>query len=163
MNRKKIVLVLLGLLLVWGLWKVVVVFGRSEEEVVRAAQGELLRAVERRDWHAVGEFLTLDYTDEGGHNRETAVEDGRQALATFYTLTIKEKVSEVRLEDGKATVAATIRLEGTGAGVSQFVLSTVNGMTGPWFFFWRKEGRWPWDWKVERIHQERLASLPRSF
>lgn len=161
MNRRFFVLLLAALVLFWGLWKGVGIFGRSYERQILDAQEKLLRAVERRDWAGVGALLTEDYADEGGHDRETAVEDGRQALAHFYTLTIKPDLTEVTADKGAGRVQMRIRLEGTGAGLSQFVSSTVNGMLEPWVFHWRKEGRWPWNWKVERIHHDRLANLPR--
>lgn len=161
MNRRTVFLVLVGLFLIWGLWKGVGVFGRSYERQILDAQEELLRAVERRDWNGVQALLKEDYTDEGGHDRETAVADGRQALAHFYTLTLKSEVTSVAAAREVGEVQMILRLEGTGAGLSQFVLSKVNGMPEPWIFHWQKVGRWPWDWKVSRIHHDRLASLPR--
>jgi len=161
MNRRTLLLVLVGVFLLWGLWKGVGVFGRSQERQVLDAQEKLLRAVERRDWNGVVDLLTEDYADKGGHDRESAVADGRQALAHFYTLTIRFEQTELRVDKGQGTVHGTIKLEGTGAGLSQFVSSTVNGMPEPWIFHWRKVGRWPWTWKVERIHHDRLANLPR--
>jgi hypothetical protein len=161
MNRSRFLLVGLGLLLLWGGWKGVAVFGRSYEQQVRDAQEALIRTVERRDWSGVTEWLAEDYADDGGHDRESAVADGREALAHFFTLTIKHETAEVEAERTQARAQVRIKLEGTGAGLSQMVLSTVNGMAEPWAFHWSKRGRWPWDWKVVRIHHDRLASLPR--
>jgi len=41
---------LLALLLIMGLWLAWWVFGRSPEAQVRAAQANLIEAVEKRDW-----------------------------------------------------------------------------------------------------------------
>jgi hypothetical protein len=161
MSRSRFLWFGLGLLLLWGGWKGVAVFGRSAEQQVREAQEALIRTVERRDWSGVAEWLAEDYADDGGHDREGAVADGREALAHFFTLTIKHETTEVVADRAQARAEVRIKLEGTGAGLSQMVLSTVNGMAEPWVFHWSKRGRWPWDWKVERIHHDRLASLPR--
>ena len=60
-------------------------------------------------------------------------------------------------------VQCRIKLEGKGAGYSEVVMSTVNGMREPWVFHWHKEGRWPWDWKVVQVHHDELAARVRGF
>ncbi len=158
LTRRNILIALLIVLALWLGWKAVVVFGRSAEKQVLDAQEQLIRAVERRDWEAVKAMLTEDYEDEVGHDRDMAVEDGRQALAHFFTLTIRHDVTGKTVADDRAQLQTTIKLEGNGAGFSQTVVSTVNGMTEPWEFHWRKEGAWPWSWRVKRIHHEQLAA-----
>lgn len=163
LTRKNWFLALLVMLALWLGWKTVVLFARSQERQVLDAQEKLIRAVERRDWEAVKAMLTRDYSDEAGYDRETAVDDGRQALAHFFTLTIAQQVVENRTVDGRAELRAMLRLDGNGAGFSQTVVSTVNGMTTPWVFHWRKEGAWPWSWRVSCIHHEELAARAGAY
>jgi hypothetical protein len=42
-------------------------------------------------------------------------------------------------------------------GVSQQALAEaqrLQEMDSPWVFHWRKEGPWPWSWKLTQVHQE---------
>ncbi len=163
LTRRNLILGLAALLLLWLGWKTVGVFARSYEQQVLDAQEKLIRAVERRDWDAVKAMLTDDYMDEAGHDRDTAVEDGRQALAHFFTLTIHYEVTKKQAVKDLGMIHATIRLEGNGGGFSQSVVSTVNGMTEPWVFHWHKKGRWPWNWKAVQIHHDQLAGRVGAY
>ena len=163
LTRRNLVLGLLVALVLWLGWTAVGVFGRSFEEQVLDAQEKLIRAVERRDWEAVKGMLTMDYMDEAGHDRESAVEDGRQALAHFFSLTITHEVTKVQAVKDVGMVQCRIKLEGKGAGYSEVVMSTVNGMREPWVFHWHKKGRWPWDGKAVQVHHDELAGRLRGF
>ena len=116
LTRRNLVLGLLVALVLWLGWTAVGVFGRSFEEQVLDAQAKLIRAVERRDWEGVKGMLTMDYMDEAGHDRESAVEDGRQALAHFFSLTITHEVTKVQAVKDVGMVQCRIKLEGKGAG-----------------------------------------------
>lgn len=163
LTRRNIFVGLLAAVALWLTWKGIAVLARSPERQVLDAQEELIRAVERRDWEAVGGMLTEDYSDEAGHDRALAVDDARQALAHFFTLTIQHTVTKHEVENKQASLLVQIRLEGNGAGLSQTVVTTVNGMAEPWEFRWRKEGAWPWTWRVERIHHPQLAAHVGSY
>ena len=159
MNKPIIIRSVLALLIVAGLWLAWWVFGRSPEEQLRAAQARLIRVVENRDWAGLEKLLAPNYTDAFGHNRQTAIQDGRQVLSGFFTLTLKTDQTTIKAVKGQGVVSMMIRLEGNGVGYSQAVLGHVNQMTGPWVFHWSNSGRWPWDWQVNMIHNEqaRLA------
>jgi len=163
MTKRKLILGVLVAMVLWLAWTGIGVFGRSFEQQVLDAQEKLIRAAERRDWEAVKAMLTEDYMDEAGHDRQTAVEDGRQALAHFFSLTITHEVTLVRAVKDVGMVHCRIKLEGKGAGLSEVVMSTVNGMKEPWVFHWHKKGRWPWDWKAVQIHHDELAARVGSF
>lgn len=163
LTKRNVMGALLVALVLWLGWTLVGVFGRSHEQQVLDAQEKLMRAVERRDWDAVKGMLTLDYMDEAGHDRDTAVEDGRQALAHFFSLTLTHEVTKVQAVKDLGMVHCRIKLEGKGAGYSEVVLSTVNAMREPWVFHWHKKGRWPWDWKAVQIHHDELAARVGSF
>lgn len=162
-TRKNILIVISLLLGLWLGWKAVSTFSRSYQTQVLDAQEELLRAVERRDWEAVKSFLTDDYMDEAGQDRDLAVDHGRQALAHFFTLTISHEVTKVQAVHNLGMVHCHIKLEGNGAGYSQTVLSTVNNLKEPWVFHWHKKGRWPWNWKVVQIHQDQIAARAQTI
>ncbi len=156
MNTPLIVRSLLALLLIVVLWLTWWVFGRSPEAQVRAAQANLIEAVEDRDWDEVEELLADNYTDAYGHTRASALQDGRKYLSGFFTLTLKTDQTTIRAAKGQGMVTMMIRLEGNGAGYSQMVLGHVNQLTEPWIFHWSNPGRWPWDWQVNMIHHDQV-------
>lgn len=156
MNTRLIIRSLLALLLVVLLWLAWWVFGRSPEAQVRAAQAGLIEAVEERDWDALEKLIAPNYTDAYGHNRESALKDGRKYLSGFFTLTLKTDQTTIRAAKGQGMVTTMIRLEGNGVGYSQMVLGHVNQLTEPWIFHWSNPGRWPWDWQVNLIHNDQV-------
>jgi hypothetical protein len=154
---KKIILrSLLVLFVIEGLWLAWWVFGRSPEAQVRAAQANLIQAVEKRDWKGLEKLMAPSYTDAYGHNRDTAIQDGRKYLSGFFTLTLKTDKTCVQAAKGQGMVATMIRLEGNGVGYSQMILGHVNQFTEPWVFHWSNPGRWPWNWQVNMIHHDQL-------
>lgn len=163
LTRRTLFLGLLALLALWWGGKTALLFLGGEKSQVLAAQEKLLRAAERRDWEAVKALLADNYADEVGHDRNLAVDDARQALAHFFTLTLQHDIESFSLHEGGAQLGVRIRLEGNGAGFSQTVVSTVNGMTAPWEFHWRKQNAWPWSWRVQRVHHPELAARVGSY
>jgi hypothetical protein len=158
---KRIILrTLLVLTLIEGLWLAWWVFGRSPEAQVLAAQENLIQAVEKRDWKALERLLAPDYTDAFGHNSSAAIEDGRKYLSGFFTLTLKTDKTTVRAAKGQGIVTTMIRLEGNGVGFSQAILGYVNQLNEPWVFHWNNPGRWPWEWRVNMIHNDQLRGMP---
>jgi hypothetical protein len=160
---KKLLLGLMAAGLLWLGWKLARAMLLPPAAQVELAQARLLGAAEKRDWSTVRGLLADDYRDEAGNDRDTAIDGARQAMAHFYTVTIK---AAGRCEEPDAETVVfrgVLRIEGTGAGLSQTVLSSVNGMRDPWEFHWRKTGRWPWDWRVTSIHHPQLSSLPRAM
>jgi len=156
MNLRLTIRSLLTLVLIVALWFAWWVFGRSPEAQMRAAQAKLVQAVEERDWDEVKEFLATNYTDAYGHTRESAIQDAKKYLGGFFTLTLKTDQTTVRAAKGQGMVSMMIRLEGNGAGYSQFVLGHVNQLTEPWIFHWSNPGPWPWDWQVNLIHNDQV-------
>ncbi len=155
---KKIILRgLLVLLLVEGLWLAWWVFGRSPEEQVRAAQANLIEAVEDRDWKKLEGLMAPNYMDAFGHNRDTAIQDGRKYLSGFFTLILKTDQTTLKATKGQGMVTSMIRLEGNGVGYSQMIVGYVNQFTEPWAFHWSNPGRWPWNWQVNLIHHNQLV------
>jgi hypothetical protein len=157
MTRRGLVILIILLLLLGGAgWFSWWSFGRSPEAEVLAAQERFLKAVEKRDWERILSTLTEDYMDEWGHDRQTAVQDARQALGGFYTLDVTTELDTLQAVETIGMVKMKIRIEGNGTGFSQFVVTKVNQIQEPWFFHWHKKGDWPWDWKVVQIHNDQL-------
>ena len=155
---KKIILRgLLVLFLIEGLWLAWWVFGRSPEDQVRAAQANLIEAVEDRDWKKLEKLMAPNYTDAFGHNRDTAILDGRKYLSGFFTLILKTDQTTLKATKGQGMVTSMIRLEGNGVGYSHMIVGYVNQFTEPWAFHWSNPDRWPWNWQVNLIHHNQLV------
>ena len=154
--RKILLCSLLALLLIMGLWLAWWIFARSPEAQVRAAQAKLIEAVEKRDWSKLERLMAPNYADAFGHNRETALQDGRKYLSGFFTLILKTDQITIRAAKGQGIVTMVIRLEGNGIGYSQLISGHVNQFTEPWAFHWSNTGGWPWEWQVNMIHHDEL-------
>lgn len=159
MNPKTLAALLITLIV--GIWAAWWCFGRSAEDEVRAAQSAFLKKVEKRDWEAVKLQLATDYRDAYGHDRESAVTTAAEVLAGFLFLEVLHQKPTIQMGEPVSRVDAIIRMEGNGLGYSAVVVGRVNQMQAPWAFLWRKDGPWPWSWKVTRIHQDELpATIP---
>jgi hypothetical protein len=144
-------------------WWLLAAFGTGPEHQMLIAQEKFVQALERRDWSTVQKTLTDDYMDEFGHDLQSAVDSGRQLLAHFYTLTITQDITKKLAVADSGMVHAHLRVQATGAGLSQTVLSKANGLTEPWVFHWHKKGKSPWSWKLVQIHHPQLSLMPRPL
>lgn len=157
--KRKILVGVAVLLAVWALWQLVSIFMRSPQQQVLDAQQEFFDAVERRDWDEVKEWMTADYGDELGQDRERAIANAREALKPFFTLEIEDEVTRSLAVKDLGEVNVKMHLKGTGAGYTQLVIDQVNNLKEPWIFHWHKKGRWPWDWKIVQIHNAQLMGM----
>ncbi len=157
MKARRLITIALGLAaLVFIGWLVWFLFLQSPADEMARAQDKLLRAVEQRDWDEIKAMLTDDYMDDFGHDRDTAIETGKQLLSGFFAITLDTETTWCKGTDEVGVVKMKIRMSGTGAGFSQEVMSRVNRVKEPWVFHWHHKGNWPWDWKVVQIQQEDL-------
>jgi uncharacterized membrane protein YvbJ len=156
MDKRRILRLSLQAVLAVAVINAAIYFLRSPQTQVLAAQKDFFKAVEERDWDEVKEFLAENYTDAYSHTRETAVEDAKKYLGGFYTLTLMREETTVRAAKGQGMVSAKIRIEGNGAGYSQFVVTYANQLTEPWIFHWHNPGRWPWGWRLNMIHNDQV-------
>lgn len=125
------------------------------------AQTALIKALEKRNWDKVAKTLSETYTDSWGQGREQAVELGRQALSGFISLTIHEQLLSSRASEGTGETTFNLQLDGNGMGFSSVVVARVNSISQPWRLHWRKEGPWPWTWKVVRLEQPDVVLPPQ--
>ncbi len=142
----------------WAGWWLL---GRPPEREMLEAQTALIKALEKRSWSKVSKALSETYTDSWGQNRELAVELGKQALSGFISLGIHEQLLSSRAAEGVGETTFHLQLDGNGMGFSSVVLGRVNSMNQPWKLNWRKEGLWPWTWKVVRLEQPDVVLPPQ--
>lgn len=142
----------------WAGWWLL---GRPPEREVLEAQTALIKALEKRNWDKVTKTLSETYTDSWGQGREQAVELGRQALSGFISLTIHEQLLSSSVSEGAGETTFNLQLDGNGMGFSSVVVGRVNSISQPWRVHWRKEGPWPWTWKVVRLEQPEVVLPPQ--
>ena len=155
MNRRRLLTFIIVLFVLAGAISAVrFLFFQSPAEQLGRMQAKLLRAVEKRDWDTIRSLLGDDYIDSFGHDRDTAIKNGKDIFSAYFSLTLKTEAPLVRATDEMGFVKLKIKIEGTGTPVSQMVTSRVNSSNEPWVFHWLKKGRWPWDWKLVLLQNE---------
>jgi hypothetical protein len=122
----------------------------------------LLKAAGKRDWTKVAAFLDDSYADQWGHDKSSALDDARQALAQFFSLTItgRELAADANLK--RASVSTRLRFDGSGTAIAQEVARRVNSLQSPFTFEWRRKSWKPWDWKLVRVDNAELQ-IDRNF
>lgn len=143
--------------LLWlGWW----LFGQSAEKQVRTAQEKFLTAVENRDWKKARALLAADYGDSLGLTHETAPDTAEEVFKGFLFLTLRADIQPFQPTSTAAQVNIRLQMDGRGLGFSPIIMDRVNSMQAPWQFHWRKDGLWPWTWKIIRIHHPELHLQP---
>ena len=125
------------------------------ENQVRLHSQHLVRQIEQRDWAAVENFVAPDYRDDWGSDRALLLTRLRLTLRSFASLTIIATNPQTRFELPEGSWSAQIQIAGRGEGAAE-IISRVNSLTSPFDLRWRRESRWPWDWKLVRVSNPAL-------
>jgi hypothetical protein len=115
---------------------------------VRLHQAHLLRAIEKRNWPRVAEFIAENYSDRWGHDKEFVLREAREVFHHFVFLTVKQEEQGARVESGQGTVVTRIILLGTGSPVADFAKQRLADLEEPFTFRWRQQSWKPWDWQL---------------
>jgi hypothetical protein len=129
---------------------------------VEKANVRFLRALENRNWEKVRDLMATDYRDQWGLDRGAVIQNGSEALAQFFFLTLTPSEPTVALSDSSATLSCRIKVQGSGSGLAQMIMDHVNSLEGDFMFEWRRESWKPWDWRLYCILQPNL-SIPSEF
>jgi len=140
-------------LALWALW---LLWLWQPDRQVRLHTTHFLKKVERRNWDAARAFMAEDFSDRWGHNKTTALEDGRQVFAQFLFLTIENQIVNCEVQDGTEVAHTVLKIKGQGGAVAPFVMQAVNDLHEPFVFTWRRMGAAPWNWQLVRIDQSEL-------
>lgn len=141
-----------GLFLLW-LWQ--------PERQVLLHQKNLVQAVSDRNWKRVGRFLSQDYHDRWGFNRETAPRAGAEVFRHFFSLTVRGEKAGVSVEGKSASVFSRLSMDGSGTAIALQVVVRVNQLQSPFQFEWRRASSRPWDWELVSVDQPEL-SIPEA-
>jgi hypothetical protein len=154
MRRWIIRLLILDLIIsiIWFGWP----FLQSSKTQVSKQQSALLRVIEKRKWPEINLLIAPDYKDQWDQSRDQSLSVMKQLLGGFFVFTIDMKSLEVSVDGKTAKASGTMKMTGSGAGVSAMVMDAVNKLNQPFSFTWRKDGWKPSDWKLVSIAQPEL-------
>ncbi|HEX5177680.1 MAG TPA: hypothetical protein VFV83_11645 [Chthoniobacteraceae bacterium] len=123
---------------------------------LRLHQANLLRAVEKRDWERVATFFADDYSDRWGHDKASVIERAREVFRQFLFVKIRHAITTIDRLNDSASVAASIKIDGSGGPLAQFAEERVDALRDPFVFRWSKQSWKPWDWKLREVNQPEL-------
>ena len=111
------------------------------ERQIQLHSEHLLRAVERKDWSRVAEFVAPDYGDQWNNDRERLLERSREALS--YVRAVRFSAIEESTQDNHWRVRMNIRVEPDPMNLN--LLNTLFD------FEWRHVAAKPWDYQLVRV------------
>lgn len=123
---------------------------------VRLHQEHFLKAVAKRDWQSVGQFISAEYHDRWGHDKENVLVQSAQVFGQFLFCNIQSEERSLLLENGNATLSAKITMGGTGGPIADFATQRVNALTEPFVFKWVRKSWKPWDLELTEVDQPQL-------
>ena len=138
---------LLGIYLLW-LWQ-------PERQVRRHTQ-HLFKAVEKRSWTRLGEFVAPDFIDQWGDDRARLLERTREFLRYVHVIHISSAKILVQTQHRHALWTGNIIIEGDSGEITTELKSRVNSLATPFELEWRRLTVMPWDWKLARVSNPSL-------
>ena len=123
---------------------------------VRLHHEHLLKAVAKRNWRSVGEFIAADYHDRWGHDKENVLAQSAQVFGQFLFCNFQSEERTLALEGNGATLTARLTLGGTGGPIADFAKQHVNSLSEPFIFKWERRSWKPWDWQLVAVDQPQL-------
>ena len=123
---------------------------------VRLHQAHFLKAVGKRNWETVGQFIEAEYHDRWGHDKENVLAQSAQVFGQFLFCNLQSEERSLVLENGRATVGAKLTMGGTGSPIADYAIQRVNALTEPFVFQWVRKSWKPWDWELTVVDQPQL-------
>ena len=115
-------------------------------------QENLRHAIEARDWSRVESLVDPHYSDRWGFTRETGMQEARQWLGQFLSLTVTADAAGDQLTPDGGIVTERWKLDGPGVTeAAGMVKDRVNSLQSPFVFQWRHASWEPWNWTLVRV------------
>jgi hypothetical protein len=121
------------------------------ERQVRRHTENLFRAIERRDWEAVADFVGNDYQDQWDDDRARVLERLREGLQYARGLRITASKPSVQVEARRADWISKIMLSSADEEVMTLLDERINSLATPFKLEWHRFSCRPWDWKLARV------------
>ncbi len=127
------------------------------ENAVRSRWSQTVKALEDRRYGKLEGLIAQDYEDAWGQDRETAISNVREALRSFYDIEITENRLGIERQGEEFIIRARLKLDGQDlSGLGSYVMAEANTLTEPWVITFRKDGGWPWQWRIRHIEHPQL-------
>ncbi len=121
-------------------------------------------AMDDRDSVALAGFFSDSYEDDWGYRKADIVLAMQDVTAQFLSLKVEWR--EPRLDplpDGSFEFVGRPRLSGqTLSPVGHMMISEAARVEKPFRFVWRKEGWFPWSWRLVRVENDSLQ-IPAGY
>jgi hypothetical protein len=131
---------------------------QSSETQARKQQEKFVQLGAKRSWEDVKKLLAADYHDQWKQKPADAVDLCSKVLQGFIYLKIDWKPIDATVKGNTVILRGTAHMSGSGGGISQIVMDTVNQVKEPWVFTWRKDGWKPSDWKLISVENKELPN-----
>lgn len=128
---------------------------RPQRQVQRHTQN-LLRALERKDWARLGDFIAPDYRDQWQNDRALLVERTRETFRYVRSVKLTAQQPTIHINNGTAHWEAQIIVKGDPGEVMTIIQDRVNSLTTPFDLEWRHFSGKPWDWKLVHVSNPAL-------
>ena len=142
-----LVAVILGLYL-FQLWQ--------PERQLHLHSEHLVTALEQQDWAEVRAFLSENYKDQWGHNRELALTQLQQVLHFARNLHIQTERTIAIAQGDQGTWSARIMIQADDNEVASLIKARINVLEEPFVLQWRRQSWKPWDWQLVGVSNPAL-------
>lgn len=135
----------------------------AESQVRHRAEGFRRALTDGRSAKAWN-MVSTDYRDQWAMDRDQIGSALRDVSRQFLTLRLEWSDARYdRSPDGSIALTTTPRLDGKPlTPIGEMMLSTARRLDQPFTFHWKKEGWWPWTWRLVNITNPALE-IPDGY
>lgn len=135
----------------------------AESQVRHRAEGFRRALADGRSAKAWN-MVSTDYRDQWTMDRDQIGSALRDVSRQFLTLRLEWTEARYdRTPDGAIALTTTPRLDGKPlTPIGEMMLSTARRLDQPFTFHWKKEGWWPWTWRLVNITNPSLE-IPDGY
>lgn len=154
---RRVILIALGALLLVAL--LLVLPWLSPTRGVERAWKGVVAAIEKNDREALGAYLSENYQDGFGLDREGALRLAATVRGQFVVCTVRRERPELVMDVNKkaAVTRALIRLGGQGSPLATAAIQASQASQTPTEFRWRRASWKPWDWRLVSVENTDAA------
>jgi hypothetical protein len=121
------------------------------EQQVALHSEHLMRAIEAKGWSRVEQALAVDYEDQWGQDRATALSRLRQVLSYSRNTRVEVSGAVIRVAEREGSWRARITFTAEPNEITDLIRTRVNALEEPFELGWRRQSWKPWDWKLVRV------------
>jgi hypothetical protein len=118
---------------------------------VRRHTENLFRAIERKNWEEVSDFIGSDFQDQWGDDRARLLERLREGVRHIRGSRIVTSNSSVQVKNRRALWSGKITLYSSDDDVMEILDERVNKLPAPFELEWRRTSDKSRDWKLARV------------